>query len=35
MGTKELTPGGAVGEYVKAVLKNRERYGQPQKAKTP
>lgn len=27
MGTNEATVGGAVGEYVKAVLKNRERYG--------
>lgn len=29
MGSRELTPAGAVGDYVKAVLKNREHYGMP------
>lgn len=29
MGSSELTAAGAIGEYVKAVLKNRERYGMP------
>ena len=29
MGSKELTPAGAVGDYVKAVLKRREKYGDP------
>lgn len=31
MGSSERTCAGAVGEYIKAVLKNRERYGQPRK----
>lgn len=29
MGSSERTCAGAVGEYIKAVLKNRERYGMP------
>lgn len=29
MGTRETTPAGAIGEYVKSVLRNRERYGMP------
>ena len=29
MGSREVTPAGAVGDYVKAVLKRRERYGMP------
>jgi hypothetical protein len=29
MGSRETTPAGAIGDYIKEVLKNRERYGMP------
>jgi hypothetical protein len=33
-GSKELTPAGALGDYIKAVLRKRERYGMPSEART-